>query len=42
MLQELKWSNLKETRRKDRLVLYYKIHKDQTGIDTGKYLKPLG
>ena len=24
-----------------RLIMFYKIHNDQTGIDTGKYLKPL-
>ena len=34
--------NEDERRKKDRLVMFYKIHNDQTGIDTGKYLKPLG
>ena len=42
MLQELQWHNLEERRKKDRLVMFYKIHNDQTGIDTAKYLKPLG
>ena len=42
MLQELQWNTLEERRKKDRLVMFYKIHNDQTGIDTGKYLKPLG
>ena len=42
MLQELQWNTLEEKRKKDRLVLFYKIHNDQTGIDTAKYLKPLG
>ena len=42
MLQELQWNTLEEKRRKDRLVMFYKIHNDQTGIDTAKYLKPLG
>ena len=42
MQQELQWNTLKERRKKDRLVMFYKIHNDQTGIDTGKYLKPLG
>ena len=43
-LQELQWKTLEERRKKDRLVMFYnyKIHNDQTGIDTGKYLKPLG
>ena len=42
MLQELQWNTLEERRKKDRLVMHYKIHNDQTGIDTGKYPKPLG
>ena len=42
MLQELQWNTLEERRKKDRLVMFYKIHNDQTGIDTEKYLKPLG
>ena len=43
MLQKLKWNTLEEKRRKDKLVMLYKIHKDQTGIDTvRKCLKPLG
>ena len=42
MLQELQWNTLEERRKKDRLVMFYKIHNDQTGIDTRKYLKPLG
>ena len=41
MLQELQWNTLEERRKKDRLIMFYKIHNDQTGIDTGKYLKPL-
>ena len=42
MLQELQWGTLDERFKKDRLFMFYKIHNDQTGIDTGKYLKPLG
>lgn len=42
MLQELQCNTLEERRIKDRLVLFYKIHNDQNGIDTGKYLKPQG
>ena len=43
MLQKLKWDTLEEKRRKDKLVMLYKIHKDQTVIDTArKCLKPLG
>ena len=42
MLQEMQWNTLEERRKKDRLVMCYKIHNDRTGIDTGKYLKPLG
>ena len=42
MLQELQWNTLEERRKKERLVMFYKIHNEQTGIDTGKYLKPLG
>lgn len=43
MLQKLKWNTLEEKRRKDKLFMLYKIHKDQTGIDTAKKcLKPLG
>ena len=32
----------KDGKRIYRLVMFYKIHNDKTGIDTGKYLKPLG
>ena len=42
MLQELQWNTLEERRKKNRLTTFYKIDNDQTGIDTGKYLKPLG
>ena len=42
MLQELQRNTLEERRKKDTLIMFYKIHNDQTGIDTGKYLKPLG
>ena len=42
MLQEMQWNTLEERRKKDRLVMFYKIQNDRTGIDTGKYLKPLG
>ena len=44
MLQEMQWNTLEERRKKDRLVMCYKITNDRTlrtGIDTGKYLKPL-
>ena len=41
MLQELQWNTLEERWKKDRLIMFYKIHNDQTGIDTGKYLKLL-
>ena len=41
MLQELQWNTLEERRKKDTLVMFYKIHNDQTGKDTAKYLKPL-
>ena len=42
MLQEMQWNTLEERRKKDRLVMFYKVQNDRTGIDTGKYLKPLG
>ena len=38
----MQWNTLEERRKKDRLVMCYKIHNDRTGIDTVKYLKPLG
>ena len=31
MLQELQWNTLEERRKKDRLVMFYEIHYDQTG-----------
>ena len=33
---------IKKDEKKNRLTMFYKIDNDQTGIDTGKYLKPLG
>ena len=42
MPQELQWNTLEERqKKKNRLTMFYKIDNDQTGIDTGKYLKPL-
>ena len=42
MLKELQWNLLEERRNKNRPAMFYKIQNDQTGIGTGKYLKPLG
>ena len=41
-LQELQWNTLEERLQKNRIAMFYKIYNDHTGIQTGKYLKPLG
>ena len=38
----MEYPRLEERRNKNRPAMLYKIHNDQTGIGTGKYLKPLG
>ena len=42
MLKDLQWDTLEERRKRNRLSIFYKIHNGQTGIDSRKYLTPLG